>query len=244
MDVLQFIKWCNNVRTTENLLLWRQKYKSVFRTMWANYPSLFWLQDEVVPFLQCGCYLMWGYCFVIRFVWQKMEKKTNEKNLSTLPVSYFLFTVRHNKWLVSIPPENNITPAVAFCPCLPCLPPPVFSFSLHLFFSEHVVTGRHSPPHPTYTHLPPFTPILTLSVPSVWNTLLSLVPTLSPLLHRQHSASSPTEQREANIILAEEQVRVKRRPWPSLSGIKGKELGEAGDKDRACLKFWHLSAIK
>lgn len=155
MDVLQFIKWCNNVRTTENLLLWRQKYKSVFRTMWANYPSLFWLQDEVVPFLQCGCYLMWGYCFVIRFVWQKMEKKTNEKNLSTLPVSYFLFTVRHNKWLVSIPPENNITPAVAFCPCLPCLPPPVFSFSLHLFFSEHVVTGRHSPPHPTYTHTPP-----------------------------------------------------------------------------------------
>lgn len=114
MDVLQFIKWCNNVRTTENLLLWRQKYKSVFRTMWANYPSLFWLQDEVVPFLQCGCYLMWGYCFVIRFVWQKMEKKTNEKNLSTLPVSYFLFTVRHNKWLVSIPPENNNNSSCCF----------------------------------------------------------------------------------------------------------------------------------
>lgn len=47
-------------------------------------------------------------------------------------------------------------------------------------------------------------------------------------------------EREANIILAEkaeEQVRVKRRPRPSLSGIKGKELGEAGDKDGACLKF-------
>lgn len=86
---------------------------------------------------------------------KRWRKKTNKKNLSTLPVSYFLFTVRHNKWLVSIPPENNITPAVAFCPCLPCLPPPVFSFSLHLFFSEHAVTGRHSPPHPTYTHTPP-----------------------------------------------------------------------------------------
>lgn len=189
---------------------------------------------------------MWGYCFVIRFVWQKMEKKTNEKNLSTLPVSYFLFTVRHNKWLVSIPPENNITPAVAFCPCLPCLPPPVFSFSLHLFFSEHVVTGRHSPPHPTYTHTPPTLhshlnsisppPSGTLSFPLYQPFPLTPSSALSILPHRT--------EREANIILAEEQVRVKRRPWPSLSGIKGKELGEAGDKDRACLKFWHLSAIK
>lgn len=140
---------------------------------------------------------MWGYCFVIRFVWQKMEKKTNEKNLSTLPVSYFLFTVRHNKWLVSIPPENNITPAVAFCPCLPCLPPPVFSFSLHLFFSEHVVTGRHSPPHPTYTHTPPtlHSHLNSISPPPVWNTLLSLVPTLSPhsIVSTQHP---PPQNRE------------------------------------------------
>lgn len=82
----------------------------------------------------------------------KRWRKKPTKKTSPLSLSLIFFS---QWWLVSIPPENNITPAVAFCPCLPCLPPPVFSFSLHLFFSEHVVTGRHSPPHPTYTHTPP-----------------------------------------------------------------------------------------
>lgn len=85
---------------------------------------------------------------------KRWRKKKQCKNLSTLPVSYFLFTVRHNKWLVSIPPENNITPAVAFCPCLPCLPPPVFSFSLHLFFFW---TCSHWQTLPTSSHIHTYT---------------------------------------------------------------------------------------
>lgn len=144
MDVLQFIKWCNKVRVAENLLLWRQKYKSVFRAMWGWSCSIFtmWMLPDVRILLRHQVCLT------------KDGEKNQRKNLSTLPVSHFLFTVRHNKWLVSIPPENNITPAVAFCPCLPCLPPPVFSFSLHLFFFW---TCSHWQTLPTSSHIHTYT---------------------------------------------------------------------------------------
>lgn len=162
-----------------------------------------------------------------------LNKRWGKKTLHYLSSS-FLFRLRHDKWLVSVPPENNAT-AFTVCPCLLSLLLPVFSILLLLFFFFNLLSQTLSPSTHSHTYRPP---ILILSLSSVWNSFLSLVPPLSLCLHHFAPSSTPHRiEREANIILAEEQVRVKRRPRPSLSGIKGKALREAGDKDGACLKF-------
>lgn len=56
----------------------------------------------------------------------------DRKKLSTILCS-FLFTVRCDKWLVSVPLENNITPAFAVCPIPVSTSASIFYFSF-LFF--------------------------------------------------------------------------------------------------------------
>ena len=110
----------------------------------------------------------------------------------------FLFTVRRDKWLDSIPPENNITLAFTVCPCLVYLPLPVFlpssifSFFFLFFFTCRLRQTLHTSTLNTHSSHP-FPTILTLSLFSVWNTLFSLIPLLSLSLHHLPSRSSPTE---------------------------------------------------
>lgn len=47
--------------------------------------------------------------------------------------AHFLFKVRCDKWPVSVPPEQNMTPAEAACPCFQSLP----AFSFFFFFNTH-----------------------------------------------------------------------------------------------------------
>lgn len=125
--------------------------------------------------------------------------------------AHFLFKVRCDKWPVSVPPEQNMTPAEAACPCFQSLP----AFS---FFSTHTHT---------LTSLPLSFHLNSIFLSSLEDPL-HFSSTFLFLHHHPLTSTLHRQEREANIIPAEEQVRVKRRPQPSLPGIKRKQLGEAG----------------
>lgn len=115
------------------------------------------------------------------------------KKICTIPLTSFLFTGRHDKWLVSVPPENNITLAWAVCPCLLSLPLPCFLF-FFLFSPCHISQTFLAS---MYAHTSP-----TLSQPSLPYLYVCLkcsaLPYTSPLSltlfpsHRHHHLSSPS----------------------------------------------------
>ena len=86
--------------------------------------------------------------------------RDREKKKVTISTS-FLFIVKCDKWLVSVPTENNTTPAFTVCLCFSSLPlASIFHFLFLLFFSPTSYLCHSTHPD-TLAWSPP-----TLSLPS------------------------------------------------------------------------------
>lgn len=130
--------------------------------------------------------------------------------------SSFLFTARCDKWLGSVPLENNVSPAFTVC--------------LWLFFKladTHGHTHTHTWKH---THKQARTHTLTLSQSSVWNTLPFTSPFPPPSFYL--TPSSIEWKEKPTLFLRRSRWGLKGDRSLVFQELKGKSSGKQGIKTR------------